>query len=437
MKPVRIFLIVALFSILALASDQIPAPPQSRTIALTGGFVHPVSSTGFVNGTVIFTGGKITAVGKNIPIPPDATVIDASGKHIYPGIIDAYSVIGLIEVESVRGTRDIEETGRINPNVRAEAAVNPESEIIPVTRANGVTTALVTPRGGTISGQSALMMLDGWTWEDMLLKAPVGMHLNWPSLTINTAWWVEETEEEQKAEQKKALEAIEDALKQARAYKKAKQSESKAGVPFHNTDLRWEAMIPVLEKKIPLIVSAWEARQIQDAIAWAEQEDLRIIIWGGYDSWRVAALLKSKNIPVIISGTHNTPNRSWEAYDLPYSLPKKLYESGVRFCIAGGDASNERNLPYQAATAAAYGLPKDEALKALTLYPAQILGVEDRLGSLEAGKDATLIVTTGDPLETATQIEMEFIQGKKVDLTSRHTRLYDKYRTKYQQQKDK
>jgi imidazolonepropionase-like amidohydrolase len=426
-------LILFVLTASTVASDQIPAPPQNKPIALTGGSIHPVTSPVIENGTILFENGKITAIGRNVKIPAGVEVMDVSGMHIYPGLVDAFSRIGLTEIGAVRATNDISETGLINPNVRAEVAVNPNSEIIPVTRANGVTAALVSPGGGTISGLSALMMLEGWTWEEMTLKTPVSLQVNWPRMTTVTAWWMQKTEEEQKKDREGALAALEQAFKEGRAYMTAKQAEDKKGVPFHNSDLRWEAVIPVFEKKIPVMVSAEEIQQIQMAVAWAERENIDLIIYGGTDAWRAVELLKSKNIPVIIEGTHRLPERRWEAYDEPFVLPKKLYEAGVKFCIAGGGASNERNLPYLAATAAAYGLPKDEALKSVTLYPAQILGVADRLGSLEKGKDATLIVTTGDPLETATQVVQEYIQGRKVDLTSRHTMLYEKYKIKYSQ----
>jgi len=223
------------------------------------------------------------------------------------------------------------------------------------------------------------------------------------------------------------LKKLEEAFQEAKSYWIAK----KTGVKM-KADLRWEAMIPVLEGNVPVLVWADEIQQIEAAVAWAERENLKLILGGGNDSWRVTDLLKKKNIPVLVNGIHRTPSRRWEEYDLPFTLPLKLYQAGVRFCIAsGGWTSNERNLPYHSAMAAAYGLPKEEALKAITLYPAQIFGVEDRVGSLEVGKDATLIVTTGDPLEIMTQVEMEFIEGRKVDLSSRHTMLYEKYQEKY------
>ena len=364
--------------------------------------------------------------------PEKAEVIDVSGKHVYPGLISASTYIGLTEIEAVRASLDRAETGRINPNVRAEVAVNPESELIPVTRANGITLAVCAPSGGIISGTSAMLMLDGWTWEEMIFKAPVALYVNWPRMTTVTSRWVKLSEEEQKKERDAALNELANAFHDARAYMNAKKAETQKGVPYHATDVRWEAMIPALERSIPVVVWAEEMSQIEAAVAWGEKENLRIIIGGGNDAWRCAELLKRANIPVLAGGVLRLPSRRFEEYDEPLVLPAKLHQAGIPFAIISRDeAAHERNLPYHAAMAAAYGLPKDEALKAITLYPAQIFGVAERVGSLEVGKDATLIITTGDPLEATSNVTMEFIQGKKIDLSSRHTRLYEKYKEKY------
>ena len=429
----RIFLVVVSFvpSLGGLVASEIPGKIQDHPIALVGGTIHTVSGEVIDRGTVLFDKGKITGVGATVTLPQGTETIDVGGKHVYPGMIDARSEIGLIEIDAVRSTRDLSEVGSINPNIRAEVAVNPESEVIPVTRANGITTAITMPEGGTISGTAAAIVLDGWTWEDMTLKAPVGMIVNWPSMTINKAWWERRSEEDQKKARTKALDELRDAFRDARAYMKAKQAESQKDIPYHKTDLRWEAMIPVLEGKVPVLVNAEEIQQIEAAVAWAEREGVKLVILGGYDSWRVADLLKAKDIPVIINPIHRTPWRRWEAYDVQFTIPKKLHDAGVRFCIASGSASNERNLPYHAATAASYGLTKDEALKSVTLYPAQILGIGNRVGSIDVGKDATLIVTNGDPLEITTNVQMEFIQGKSISVQSRHTRLNEKYQEKY------
>jgi len=421
----------------ALPSDQVPAPKQSKPIALVGATVHTVSGDVIADGTILFEEGKIKTIGPDPALPENCEQIDVNGKHVYPGLISANTSLGLVEINAVRATRDFAETGDINPNVRAEVSFNPDSELIPVTRANGITVALSVPTSGLISGSSALMMLDGWTWEAMALKTPAGLHVHWPKMLLNRSPAAKKSEQEQLKDRNKQIKRIKQAFVQARAYMKARQADAKQDVPYHDTDLRWEAMIPVLKKDTPVIIHADEIMQIQAAIDWAVAEDVRVIIMGGYDAWRVTDLLKEHDIPVILTGTHRLPMRRWEDYDMPFKVAKKLAEAGVKFCIAtqGGPfgTAHERNLPYQAATAAAYGLSKTEALKAVTLYPAEILGVGDRLGSLEVGKDATLIVTDGDPLEITTQVEMEFIQGRQIQLESRHTQLYDKYRKKYEQ----
>ncbi len=420
----------------AIPSDQTPAAKQAHPIALVGGTVHTVSGNDIQDATLLFDKGRIAAIGKHIVLPENVELIDVKGKHIYPGLISANTSLGLVEVAAVRSTRDYAEVGDINPNVRAEASFNPDSELLPVTRANGIALALSVPQGGIISGTSALMMLDGWTWEDMTFKTPVALHLNWPGMFIRRTDLSEKEVKKRVKNRDEKLAQIRNTFARARAYQQAKNAESQEGVPYHDTDLRWEAMLPVLSREIPVFVHANGIHEIQAAVDWALTENVLIAIVGGYDAWRVSALLKAHNIPVVVTGTHRTPRRRWENYDGPFALPGKLHEAGVLFCIATGGggfgSAHERNLPYHSAMAAAYGLPEKEALKAVTLYPAQILGVADRLGSLEKGKDATLIVTDGDPLEIMTHVEMSFIQGRKIDLSSRHTQLYEKYKTKYE-----
>ncbi|MBI3872773.1 MAG: amidohydrolase family protein [candidate division Zixibacteria bacterium] len=415
------------------AAVPTPGAPQDHPIALVGGTVHPVDKPDIPGGTLLFERGKITAVGPTATLPPNTEKIDVTGKQVYPGLIDANTSLGLTEIGAVRASNDINETGSINPNVKAEVAINPESEQIPVTRSNGVTLALSAPGGGVICGTSALIQLDGWTWEDMTVKAPVGMHVKWPRMTTITAWWMQDSEDKQKENRDKALKDVRDAFDQARAYMTAKKGAA-PGTPALENDSRWEAMISVLEGRLPIIVDADEIQQIEAAVAFAEAEHVKLIIDGGYDAVACAALLKKDDVPVLIGGIHRTPQREDDPYDAAYTLPDRLRRAGVRYCITGKGAvfnGDVRNLPYHAATAAAYGLPKDDALKSITLYPAQILGADDRVGSLAVGKDATVIVTDGDILEIPTHVEMEFIQGRKVDLTDKQKTLWEKYKEKY------
>ena len=412
-------------------SAQIPAPPQAKPVALVGGTVHPVSGPAIENATILFEQGKITAIGTNVTVPADAVRHDVSGKHVFPSMIELASSLGLTEIGSVSATRDYAELGDINPNVRAEVAINPDSELLPVTRAAGVGLAVSLPSSGLISGKGALIQLDGWTWEDMTKKAPVCMVLNWPRMTNFTSRFFRVSAEEQNRRRKEQLKTLSEAFREARAYKKAKEAAGQNGVPFHATDARWEAMIPVLDGELPLWVNANEIKQILAAVDWAMRENVKIVIGGGADAHMVTDLLKSKDIAVIVGGTLSLPSRRDEGFDTPFTLPLKLHQAGVKFAIAGGGSWNVRNLQHHAAKAASYGLPVEEAIKSITLYPAQILGVDDQFGSLETGKNASLIVTDGNPLELMTHVDMLFLDGREIDLKNKHKSLYEKYREKY------
>ena len=417
-----------------LASDQVPSKKQDHPIALIGATIHPVIGDVIVNGTILFEDGKITNLGTSITLPTGTQSIDVAGRHIYPGLINADTRLGLLEVGSVPGSRDDDELGDMNPNVRAEVALNPDSELLSVVRAHGITVANSFPRGGIISGKSAAIMLDGWTWEDMTLKAPVAMHMNWPRMTLNTAWWNSTSEEDQIKNRKEALDKIDSFFDDAKAYMTAKSVSGKNGLPDQKVDLRLEAMIPVLKGELPLWIAANEIKQIQAAIDWAESKGINTVIYGGVDSWRLAKELKKMNIPVVISSVLSVPTRAWEGYDTGYILPNKLYQAGVKFCIGYSTfAGEQHNVRYNAAMAVAHGLPVDEGIKSITIYAAEIMGIDDRVGSLEIGKDATLIVTDGNPLEIVTSVSMEFIEGRPIDLDNKHKRLYRKYTEKYRQ----
>jgi imidazolonepropionase-like amidohydrolase len=419
-------------AVLLLAA--VPRPARADTIALTGATVHPVSGPVLEGATVLIRDGKIAAVGPDVAVPPEATRIDLTGEHLYPGMIAAHTSLGLIEIPTVTGTVDLNETGHVNPNARAKYAINADSELIPVARAGGVLTVESATQGPGISGTGTVWKLDGWNWEDMTVLDPAALHVRWPNMVpAHRFFGPPQPEEEQKKEREKQLGEIRDAFDNARVYMKAKEAEAHGG-PHHDSDVRWEAMIPALRRDIPVFIDADEMTQIETALDFAREESLRVVIVGGRDAWRVADRLAAENVPVVLENVLDLPRRSWEPYDVCYGEAAKLQAAGVRFCISTGNGeesvANLRNLPYNAAMAAAYGLPKDEALKSVTLYPAQILGVADRLGSIEPGKDATLIATDGDPLEIESHVLEAWIEGKPVDLTSRHTRLYEKYRNR-------
>ena len=416
----------------ALANDSIPTTAQNAPVVIEGATIHTVVDKPLAGASILLQDGKIAAIGKNLDLSKNARVIDASGQHVYPGLIDSFSNIGLVEINAVRATRDFAETGDINPNAKAHVAVNPDSEIIPVTRSNGVLLAHTAPSSGVISGQSALLQLDGWTWEDLTLAGPVAMHVQWPNMSPVDAWWEEKSNKEQIEQRDKQLKQIEQAFDDARAYQKARAAE-RSEQPY---DSRWEAMLPVLRGELPLLISADSLVQIQSAVAFCVAQQVRCIIYGGYDAPECAALLKKHNVPVIVSAVYRLPQRRHEDYDAAFTLPERLRATGVKFCIGGGarfGASNVRNLPYHAGTAVAFGLSHDEALRAITLYPAEILGVAERVGSLEVGKDATLFITDGDPLETETNVSAAFVQGRMIDLDDKHKRLWRKYQKRYEQ----
>lgn len=403
---------------------QTPATSQEGPAALTGGTIYTVSQGVIEDGTILFEDGVITALGTDVDIPDGAEQIDVSGKQIYPGLVDAYSDMGLYEIGAVELTVDLNEEGSVNPNVRAQVAFNPESRHIGVARSSGVLTTVSTPSGGRISGLSAAMMLDGWTWEQMLLKPETGLIVNWPSAGNEDDY-------------EEALLELRDLFSDARAYYKARKAmnQTTATAQRHDLDSRWEAMIPVFEGHVPVIVNADELRQIQDAITWAGEEDLRLILLGGRDAHYIANHLAEKQIPVILTTVLNSPARDWESHDTRYSLPAKLHSAGVPFAIAGSaNAPNANRLAHEAGAAIAYGLNESASLRSVTLSPAEILGFDDRVGSLQTGKDATLMITDGHPLEYNTQIEQVYIQGRKIDMNDAHRQFYEKYRERINRQ---
>ncbi|MEC7566174.1 MAG: amidohydrolase family protein [Planctomycetota bacterium] len=414
----------------ALASPEVPGAKQTQPIALVGGTVHTVSGETIENATILFEQGKIVAVGKQVSLRQGVQIIQIPGKHVFPGMLDAYTNMGLVEINAVRASDDEQEVGNFNPNVRAEVAVNPDSEIIPTTRSNGVLLCLSAPSGGLVSGRSAVLQLDGWTYEDLTIHAGAGLHVNWPSMALVNDWWVSASAKDQIASREKALLDLTDKFDMARRYDAARSQN-----PDTLIDVKWESMRDILAGNVPLIVTANNANQIQAAVAFAVRQKVKLIINGGYDAIYCADLLKKHAVPVILGGVYRTPRRTDDFYDLPYEMPAILNRLGVQFCISSDGrfgASMSRNLPFHAGTAAAYGLPVDEAVKAVTLYPAQILGVDKQVGSLEVGKDATLVITDGHLLEIATQVEQTYVQGRRVDMSDRHKRLWNKYQQRYQ-----
>ena len=432
-------IIFTLFLItLAISNDQIPGEEQKRPIILKGGILHTVSTDVFEGYDILFSKGKIVRIEKNIMASPETDVYDVFGKHIIPGYIAPITRIGLVEIGLVKQTRDFAERGSFNPNVKANVSYNPDSDLIPITRSNGVLVVNSVPAGGRISGQSSVMMLDGWTWEQATLKHPSGLHINWPSMRIYYGANVKKSEKQQKEEIQKSIRDLDHMVRDVRAYFQRIKQRSRIAGERQKSDLRLESMIPFVVEKKKIFIHADEARQIKSAVEWAKKNDLKIIIVGGSDSWRLTDLLVKNNIPVVIDQVEKIPTRRFEPIHLPYKLPFLLKQAGVQFClntiIGYPHDGNIRNLPNEAMRAAAYGLDKSEALRSITLSTAEILGVDDMIGSLDIGKDATFFISETPPMEMNPKILMAFIQGKEVDLNNHQKMLYKKYQEKYRRQ---
>ncbi len=363
-----------------------------------------------------------------VAIPKGVRAIDGKGLHVYPGMIDSGTSMGLSEIGSVRETVDTTELGDFNPQLRAEIAVNPASEHIPVTRAAGITSVITLPEGGIISGQAALIHLEGWTWEEMEIRRAAGMAMTMPLIEMRGPRGPAQGNQPPSfADAKRAYEArlatMRDFFEDARRYQRAKQ----ARAADFKTDLKFEAMLPVLEGTVPLVVYAERERAIRETLKLAAQQKIRVVLAGAREAGKVAAELKAAGIPVILGPTHTPPLEEDWPYDASFTLPAALYKAGVKFAFATFSTSSSRNLPDNVATAVAYGLPYREGLKAIMLNPAEIWGVAAEYGSIDKGKWADLVVTDGDLLEARTAVKYVFVKGRAADLDNKHLRLYKKY----------
>jgi imidazolonepropionase-like amidohydrolase len=406
---------------------------SAEAILLRGATVHTVSGETFSPGDVLIQDGKIAAVGKSLSVP-DAKVIDLAGRQIYPGLIALDTTLGLIEIEAVRATDDTSEVGEFTPDVMSWLAVNPDSETLPVARGGGIAYFEPVPHGSSVAGQSGLVRLDGWTTEQMTLKTNLALQIFWPSQQLDTtpkerfadaSKW--KSFDDQDKERRKKLRELAEFFDEARAYAKAKAAATNGVAPPEKIPV-WEAMLPYVRGELPVTVHAEELRQIKSAVAWAVTNHYKIIIAGGRDAWLAANLLATNHIPVIYEHAQAEPARDTDAYDAQFKAPEVLRAAGVTVAFSIGGATLVKNMPYAAAQAVAFGLSADEAIKGLTLYPAQIAGVADKLGSIEVGKEATLIVTDGDLLDIRSNVKLMWIAGKPVSLESRHTRFYEKYK---------
>jgi imidazolonepropionase-like amidohydrolase len=411
--------------------------PARGVFAIRNARIVTVSGADIENGTVVIRDGKIEAVGTAVNVPAGAQAIDGRGLSVYPGMIDAGTNMGLVEVpQGANGTVDTAEVGELNPNAKAITAVNPHSAHIAVTRVEGITNTLTAPTGGLISGQAALINLLGTAPKEMAVVPQFALVINYPRVGFGGGGFggfqAPPNLADTLANNERQVAQIRKMLRDAEAYGRAQDAYEKDKTlprPDHNVVLA--PLVPYVRGQQPVIFRADREAEIRGAIRFAEEMKLKAIILGGNDAWRVASLLKEKNVPVILTGLFSLPSREDDAYDVLYENPAKLQQAGVRFAISTGDAGPEvRNLAQYAGMAAAFGLSKADAVKAVTLYPAQIMNVADRLGSIEPGKMANLVVTDGDLLEIRTRIRYLFIDGRPVVLSSRHTDLNDAFKNR-------
>ncbi|HEX6982210.1 MAG TPA: amidohydrolase family protein [Balneolaceae bacterium] len=410
------------------AQAQITEKATFGKFAITNATVHTVTNGVIENGVVLINGENIVYVGKNAKITPDYVQIDATGKHVYPGFMDAATQLGLVEIGAVDVTNDQDELGEFNPHMRAFTAINPNSASIPVTRVNGVTQVISMPVGGRISGKATLIDLYGYTPDSMAVLPNAALHLNWPSV-LKGGWWDDRTEEEVKKEYRKNLEQLNEFWDKARFYDQMMTAyeENPEGKEEPDADKKMQAMRRVINGEIPVIISVSRKMDILNAIGWTKNHpEARFILAGVQEGWRVAEEIAEAGLPCLVS-TLYTPVRDYTNYQRPYQNPGLLQEAGVKVAIATGGAENVRNVLYHAGYAAAYGLGKKEALKAVTINSAEIFGVADQLGSIETGKQANLFIADGDPFEPMTHIEQVFIRGYKIPMISRHTQLHEQF----------
>ena len=433
-------LLLTAYCLLLTASAQNDGSQQNvlgkaGTFVIRNARIVTVSGATIENGSLVIQNGKITELGANVNAPAGAETIEGRGLSVYPGMIDAGTNLGLAEIPlGVNGSVDVAETGEMNANAKAITGLHPHSSHVNVTRVNGITSVLSYPTGGVITGQAALINLWGSTQAEMAIVPTYGLVINFPRLTtvsfgFNTG---RQTLDFNEAVRRRdtSVDNLKKMFRDAESFGRVKDAYAKdKTLPYAENNIRLEAMIPYVRGEKPIIFLAERERDIRAVVRFAEDMKVKAVIMGGQEAWKAADLLKQKNIPVIFTNIYNLPVQDDDAYDYLFSAPSKMAQAGLKFCIStGNDGAEVRDLPYHAGLASAYGLAKDEALKSVTLYPAQILGVADKIGSLEVGKIANVVVTDGDLLEPRTNVKYLFINGREIPLTSRHTELYDSFK---------
>jgi imidazolonepropionase-like amidohydrolase len=392
--------------------------------AITNARIHPITQPTIERGTILIRGNRIDAVGANVQVPAGAVVVDAKGADVFPGFIDGRTTIGLNE-PGARGFEDVQEMLDINAGLRAQVAYQSDSDAIAVARVNGVTAIGVMPSGGLLGGQAAVMNLDGWTWEEATVRPSAGVTFQFPNLGGGGGGFGGQQQpprryEDLKRERDARIKIVEDLIASAKAYAKVPAAQRRV-------DWNLEALVPIVERRQPLFVQANEESQIRDAIAFADRTGVRIVITGGLEAPVVAPQLREKNIAVLLGSILTLPTREDFHHAAAYKAAGELAEAGVKFGLATGSYQNVRLLPYEAAMSVAWGLPRDKALRAITIETAEILGVADQLGSIEPGKLANLAIWQGDPLELRTPVPRVFVAGRDVGPISKHTELYERF----------
>lgn len=426
LKTIRLSLLIFLVSMsIAQAQNPVPAKPQTKKVLLTGGSAHIGNGQVIDNAAIGFENGKLTYVGTAAAANATAfdMVINCTGKQIYPGFIGMNTVMGLGEIEAVRATRDMNEVGDLNPSARAIIAYNTDNKTIPTVRCDGALLCQIVPQGGLISGQSSVVEMDAWNWEDAAYKIDEGVHLNWPNMRLYSYTGASPIEDQQDRTQK-ALENINTLFKDARAYFDSPNNDE--------TNLNLEAMRGLFEGTKKLYVHAGYVREIIAAVNFCKEQKIKMVLVGGVDSYKVVELLKENNIPVVLGNTQSLPRSVEDDIDQPYKTPALLQKAGVDYCISVDGFWQVRTIGFQAGQAVSYGITKEEALAAITSSPAKILGIDKTVGTLEVGKDATLFTSKGDALDMlGNNIEVAFIRGKLINLDNVQKQLYKKFMDKY------
>ena len=414
----------SLSSAQALAHDMVPGKAADGPLLLTGLTIHTVTDGVKADSDVLIVDGKIAAVGQNLSAPQGATVLALDGKHLYPGLIALANQLGLIEIEAVRSTDDSREVTQTNPDIKAKVGYNADSEVIPTIRSNGFAYSMIYPDGSMLMGQSSLMQLDAWNYQDALVADGTGLHVRWPNAsTLGSRWNPRPADEVRKANAEQ-LAKLQQYFRAAKAYYDAEQAGLNKGI-----DSRWHEMLAVFNGERPLFVHADDERQIRQAMLLAKEYNLKLTIVGGRDSWRLADELVAAKVAVIYTAPYGLPSRGDENYSQAFTVPKTLQDAGVSYALSLDGYWDTRNLVFAAGQAISFGLTPEQALRSVTINAAQIAGVADKIGSIEVGKAASLVVSEGDIFDyLGHKVTHLWIDGREVDLNNRHKQLHDKYK---------